>query len=66
MTQELQALAQWLYAAQVTAAAMEATGVYWRSLLSGKDVTSLQIRTTPIDFTNSHKRNAVRNIDVIA
>ena len=29
MTRELHALAQWLCAAQVTAVAMEATGVYW-------------------------------------
>src|SRR5215467_5122796 len=29
MTRELHALAQWLYAAQVTAVSMEATGVYW-------------------------------------
>jgi len=29
MTRELHALAQWLHAAQVTAVAMEATGVYW-------------------------------------
>ena len=29
MTRELHALAKWLRAAQVTAVAMEATGVYW-------------------------------------
>lgn len=29
MTRELRELAQWLCAAQVTAVAMEATGVYW-------------------------------------
>src|SRR5215831_5961440 len=34
MTRDLQELAQWLSAAQVTAVAMKATGVYWKPVVS--------------------------------
>jgi hypothetical protein len=37
MTRELHELTPWLCAAQVTAVAMEATGVYWTTSASSKD-----------------------------
>ena len=43
MTRELQALAQWLCAAQVTAVAMEATGVYWMPVWNVLEQYGLQL-----------------------
>ncbi len=43
MTRELQALAQWLCAAQVTAVAMEATGVYWMPVWNVLEHHGLQL-----------------------
>jgi transposase len=43
MTRELHALAQWLCAAQVTAVAMEATGVYWMPVWNVLEQYGLQL-----------------------
>jgi len=43
MTRELHALAQWLCAAQVTAVAMEATGVYWMPVWNVLEHHGLQL-----------------------
>jgi transposase len=43
MTRELHALAQWLCAAQVTAVAMEATGVYWMPVWNVLEPYGLQM-----------------------
>jgi transposase len=43
MTRELQELAQWLCAAQVTAVAMEATGVYWMPVWNVLEPYGLQL-----------------------
>jgi len=43
MTRELHALAQWLWAAQVTAVAMEATGVYWMPVWNVLEPYGLQL-----------------------
>ena len=43
MTRELHALAQWLCAAQVTAVAMEATGVYWMPVWNVLEPYGLQL-----------------------
>jgi transposase len=43
MTRELHALAQWLCAAQVTAVAMEATGVCWLSVWNVLEQYGLQL-----------------------
>jgi hypothetical protein len=43
MTRELHELAQWLCAAQVTAVAMEATGVYWMPVWNVLEAYGLQL-----------------------
>ena len=43
MTRELHALPQWLYAAQITAVAMEATGVYWMPVWNVLEQYGLQL-----------------------
>ena len=43
MTRELHALAQWLCAAQITAVAMEATGVYWMPVWNVLEQYGLQL-----------------------
>ena len=47
MTRELHQLAQWLCAAQVTAVAMEATGVYWMPVWNVLEQHGLKLLLTP-------------------